>query len=106
MTPIPDSIYLKMRAYRNKYIPLPKEYIDWHLELALVELRKIIPNTWFEWKLDSDGWNDGIETVHASIIYKGIKIDCKWIDTKQEFISSNRGGKSLKSIVKGIDEHS
>lgn len=91
---LPEEIKVKMNNYRNGFCSLPKEYVEFHKDLAenaiegLKEQGLIIHNTY----MSSDGW--GMKVLHLIVENKGELMKLKWHDGNQEFFFQSSSGGS------------
>lgn len=95
----PKEIVSKMEQWREGLVSFPREYIDFHRELAEEELSnmKQMGMTIFEdtKKLDSDGWEDGMKVIKVDVVdLNGVKHELHWNDGSQAFFMKGKHGGS------------
>lgn len=92
---LPLEIANKMTLWREGFISLPKDYIEFYKNLAekaLAQLNVTVHNKW----MASDGWADGMQVLWAVVeTRKGELFKIYWHDGSQRFFQQSPTGGSF-----------
>lgn len=94
-TELPGSIKGQMHLWREGVVPLPKDYILFHKDLAERALDTLVKDhgLTLHRKYEADqGWMDGMKVVFAVVEEKsGRLVKLSWHDGNQEFFEHGCG---------------
>lgn len=95
---VPDNIERLMKEWRQGFRSMPRQYIDFHKDLAekrLEHLRSVYGFRVIEAALRNSGWFDGMRELNAIIeTRKGKLRRLKWCDSNQDFFLAHEVGGS------------
>lgn len=93
---LPASIEKQMKLWRMDLIGMPKEYIEFHLNLAEARLAALKATFGFrvvETKMKDAGWFDGMRELNVIIETKrGTLYKLVWCDSNQDFMQKFSAG--------------
>jgi hypothetical protein len=86
---IPDRIEKQMKMWRQGFVSIPKDYIEFHRDMAEVAVAHLADQGYFIHctSMVSDGWMDGMKILQAIVEHKrtGEVLKLQWHDGNQEF---------------------
>lgn len=95
---LPANLSNSMKLWRDGFLPMPQEYIEFHLNLAEKRLQVLKDAYGFrvvETKLKDAGWFDGMKELNAIIETKrGSLHKLVWCDSNQDFMEKMPSGGS------------
>jgi hypothetical protein len=95
---VPAAIANQMKLWREGFVPMPTEYVQFHLGLAHARLDVLQATYGFrvvEAKLCSAGWFDGMKELNVIVETKsGSLLKLVWCDSNQDFMKKYNGGGS------------
>lgn len=93
---LPTAVEKQMKLFRADFIRCPKEYIEFHLDLAekrLAVLKSVYGFRVVETKLKDAGWFDGMQELNAIVETKrGALHKLVWCDSNQDFMLKYTAG--------------
>ena len=100
-TELPNEIKQQMDMWRLGFGTMPKEYIQFHKDLAEKASKDLEDQGYLilDSKIAGDGWMDGMKVLHLTVAYQGEEMRLHWHDGSQTFfLKHDEGGSSPLSL--------
>ena len=92
----PEHIENQMNVWRAGIGAIPKDYINYHKELAEKDIFRLKSLGYNEVEktreMASDGWMDGMRVIHIQMVRKDELLKLHWHDGNKEFFAEHMSG--------------